>query len=112
MTASRWSTRLVLAAVLFVTFLVAQVSVPMRSLFEPRPVRFGWQMYTTLTHAPEASVEHANEELTTIDVLGLIADPRAEIHWAKPLARLLCAGEDAEAVVVTDRDGTRRIPCS
>jgi len=112
MMTSRWSTRLVLTAVLFVTFLIAQVSVPLRSLFEPRPVRFGWQMYTTLTYAPEASVEHADGELTTIDVLSLIADPRAEIHWAEPLARLLCEREDVEAVVATDRDGTRRIPCS
>lgn len=112
MTASSWNTRVLLNAALFVSILAVIVIVPLTAAFEPRPARFGWQMYSTLNYIPEAAIEGAAGNVTSVDVLALVADPRSEIHWAEPLSRLLCEREDSAAVVVTDRGGTRRIPCS
>lgn len=95
-----------------VTIVVAiQVGIPLALLFEPRPSRFGWQMYSTLVLPPEASIELEDGTLEPVDVERRIADPRAEIRWAEPLARVLCADTAAVAVVVSDHYGTIRVPC-
>ncbi len=96
---------------LAVLILTVQIGVPVAALFESRPARFGWQMYSTLNPAPEASVEDANGNLVPVDVSALVADPRAEIRWSGPLSDLLCRARETVAVVVTDREGTTRVPC-
>lgn len=88
-----------------------QVGVPALGLFDDRPGRFGWHMYSTINPAPEASVEGPDGVLTPVDLSALVADPRAEIRWSEPLAELLCPGDGAVAAVVTDREGTTRVPC-
>jgi hypothetical protein len=99
------------ALLLALIILAIQVGVPVLALFDSRPARFGWQMYSTLNPAPQASVEDASGNLLPVDLDALIADPRAEIRWSAPLAGLLCRDGAAVAVVVTDRDGTTRVPC-
>lgn len=99
------------AALLIVLILAVQVGVPIAALFESRPARFGWQMYSTVNPAPEAAVEDASGNLVPVDLSALIADPRAEVRWSGPLSDLLCRERAAVAVVVTDRDGTTRVPC-
>jgi hypothetical protein len=89
---------------------VVQVGVPVASLLEPRPSRFGWQMYSGLTRAPVVSVEDETGDLRLVDAGPLIGEGRAEIRWAQPLARTLC-DDGVAAVIVTDREGTTRVPC-
>ncbi|MDQ3689000.1 MAG: hypothetical protein M3406_03010 [Chloroflexota bacterium] len=102
----RWAS-IAVAAVLA----IAVVGLPILAFFDERPGRFGWQMYATINPAPEASVERADGLLEPVDLGPLLADARAEIEWADPLAELLCRDESVAAVVVTDRAGRSRVPC-
>lgn len=104
------SRRRVILAALVVFIAVVQVGVPVIRLFEPRPSRFGWQMYSGLVLAPTVETEDVAGVRTEVDVEGLVVTGRAEIYWSEPLARALCAG-DIVAVVVVDRQGTTRVPC-
>lgn len=101
--------RVAMAALILIA--IVQVTIPTLALFEQRPVRFGWQMYSTLSAPPQAEVEHPDGRLTAVDLQPLVADFRAEIHWSQPLVEHLCGDADVRAVVVTDRDGTNRVPC-
>lgn len=100
-----------LIVVVVIVIAAVQVGVPMRTLFDPRSSRFGWQMYSSLSLLPVVQIEDAAGELSPIDVSPLIADPRAEIHWAEPLAELICHDDEVVAVVVTDHGRTDRVPC-
>jgi hypothetical protein len=94
------------------TLAAIQVGIPLLALFDDRPARFGWHMYSTLNPAPEASIEDESGAVTPVNLGSLIADPRAEIRWSEPLAELLCRDESAVAIVVSDREGTSRVPCT
>jgi hypothetical protein len=98
-------------ALLALILLTVLIGVPVAALFDARPARFGWQMYSTLNPAPAASIEDASRTLVPVDLDALIADPRAEIRWSGSLADLLCRDGATVAVVVTDREGTTRVPC-
>lgn len=100
-----------LLSAIVVLIVAIQVLVPARAFLDERPGRFGWQMYSSFNPPPKASVEDADGQLTSVPLADLIADPRAEIHWANPLADRLCDGAGVVAVVVEDRDGTTRVPC-
>lgn len=107
-----WTYRAVLAAVLCLAIVIVQLAVPLRAFLEPRPARFGWHMYSTLNYLPEAWIEEASGSVTRVDVTQILGDTRAEIHWSEPLADLLCRHPQADAVIVVDRDGEERTPCS
>lgn len=107
-----WSRRAAISAVLCAVIAAVQLGIPSRALFEPRPARFGWHMYGTLTPMVEAWTEHANGSLTTVDVMEIIGDTRAEIRWSEPIADLLCEDPEVRAVIVLDRAGEDRIPCA
>ena len=106
-----WSPGARLAAILCLAIAAVQIAIPARAFFEPRPVRFGWHMYSSLTYLPEAWVEQADGSISRVDVGQMVGDPRAEIHWSEPLAEVLCGSPEARAVIVTDRDGEERVPC-
>lgn len=101
------------ALLLAIVIATVQLGVPVVALFDSRPARFGWHMYSTLNPAPEAWAEDEGGNLAPVDLDALIADPRAEIRWSAPLADMLCRDDAiaAIAVVVTDREGTTRVPC-
>ncbi len=107
-----WTGREMLAAMLCVAILTVQLAVPIRAFLEPRPARFGWHMYSTLNYLPEAWIEGADGSVAMVDVMKVLGDTRAEIHWSDPLAALLCSDPLARAVIVIDRDGEERVPCS
>lgn len=107
-----WTRGQALAAVLCVAIVTLQLAIPIRAFFEPRPARFGWHMFSTLNYLPEAWIEEANGSLVRVDVMKILGDTRAEIHWSDPLAALLCGDSLAHAVIVIDRDGEERIPCT
>ena len=102
--------RRTLLAVAVVIIGAVQVAVPVATMFEARPSRFGWQMYSGLTVQPVVQTENAAGEVTPVDVEDIIATGRAEIYWADHMARALCA-DDVVAVTVVDRAGTTRVAC-
>jgi hypothetical protein len=107
-----WTRRSLIAATLFLSIAAVQVAIPVRATFEPRPARFGWQMYSTVSPVPEVWTEDAAGTRVGVDIAPLMGDPRAEILWAEPLADALCRQPDVSAVVVLERDVERRFPCS
>jgi hypothetical protein len=96
---------------LFLGIAAIQVGIPVRATFEPRPARFGWQMYSTVSPVPEVWTENEAGARASVDITRLMGDPRAEIVWAEPLADALCQEPDVSAVVVLEREVERRIPC-
>jgi hypothetical protein len=107
-----WTRRSVIAAALFVAIAAIQVAIPVLATFEPRPARFGWQMYSTVSPVPEVWTEDHAGTRVGVDIAPLMGDPRAEILWAEPLANALCQEPEVSAVIVLEREVERRISCS
>jgi len=101
-----------MAAGLFLVLATLQVAIPAHATLEPRPARFGWQMYSTKSHVPEVWTEDATGSRTAVEVGQLMGDGRAEIHWTEPLASALCMDEQVRAVVVIEGETEERILCS
>ncbi len=101
--------RLEIAAFVLLAMLI--VGLPIRAMFDERPARYGWQMYSTISHAPEVVVERVDGSGGVVDVLSFMADPRAEIRWANPLIERICRDGDVVAVVVRERGGEERSTC-
>lgn len=99
------------ALVAFVLLAGILLVLPIRAMFDERPARYGWQMYSTISHAPEIVVEEADGSAQAVDVLSYMADPRAEIRWAGPLIERLCRDTRAAAVVVRERGDEERATC-
>lgn len=101
-----------MAAALFLALATLQIALPAQATLEPRPARFGWQMYSTMSHVPEVWTEDTTGSLTPVEVAPLMGDGRAEIHWTEPLASALCMDERVHAVIVIEREAKERIACS
>jgi hypothetical protein len=110
--AVRWSTRSRLAAAFVVAWVVVQAVIPMVVLGQPRPSRFGWQMYTTTTDLPHVSVRMTDGRVVPIDVGASIARDRAEAGYLDALILALCARDGAAAVIVASADGNSEETCS
>lgn len=83
----------------FVAFLAVQISVPTLALFEARPARFGWQMFSgARTRADFVIVEvsGAQREVELADYLG---NPRSEIDLEAVLPPYICAVEPGAGAV-------------
>jgi hypothetical protein len=90
-----------LAAIAVTAFLLGQVAIAAAGLFQPRPARFGWQMYSVADTAPRAWAVDEDGSQRQIDLVGRLAVLRADVRAAGDLARALCTFEaDARAVVV------------
>jgi hypothetical protein len=108
---ARWRPRKLLTAALFVAFVSVQVLVPALQLAEPRPARFGWQMYTAVVPLPSVWVERPDGQLDQVDVGPLLVRERGEMDLAEPIAEALCASQAIEAVVIEQLAQERRYPC-
>jgi len=112
MSERRWTPRSTAAAVVFLTIAILIVGIPVLATQAPRPARFGWQMYSTVSEVPEVWTEDASGARTWIDVMPFMGDGRAEIIWGPHLVDALCSSGDVHAVVVRERDAEERVPCS
>ena len=112
MTSGRWSPRTTLAGVAFVSIALLQIGLPIRAAFDERPARYGWQMYSTVSQAPEVWVEDGSGRRSPVDPLALMGDPRAEIRGAHLLVERLCNDPAVAAVVVRERGDEERVTCS
>lgn len=100
-----------LASAAFVLIGLLQIGIPAQAATEERPARYGWQMYSTVSPAPDAWTEDETGRRSAVDVIALMADPRAEIRWTEPLVARLCREPDVRAVIVRERGTEERFAC-
>ncbi|MGH2428489.1 MAG: hypothetical protein ACRDGV_06320 [Candidatus Limnocylindria bacterium] len=110
-TETGWRPRSIIAAAFVVSFLVVQLTVPILALTGPRPARFGWHMYTTLTPVPDAWIEDATGELDRVAVDQLLLRRRSEADLSDVLVRELCRRPGAAAVITERADERIRTVC-
>ena len=96
---------------LVAAWLVIQIALPLAALAGPRPGRFGWQMYTTITALPVVAEELRSGQQRPIDVEALLARPRAEADYATALVTRLCSDPEVASVMIDDQRGHRVEPC-
>ncbi|MEO5986536.1 MAG: hypothetical protein ABIW50_04035 [Candidatus Limnocylindria bacterium] len=107
----RWTPMTALVAVAMIAFLLVQLAMPALALSEPRPARFGWQMYTAVPTLPTVRIEAADGSLGPVDLGGLVARGRADADFSSALAAHLCATTNAAAVVLDSAGTTQRVAC-
>lgn len=64
------------AAIAFLLFLAFQVGIPAAQFNQPRPSRFGWQMYSGVRPVPRFWVVFANGESREVAVSEVLSHPR------------------------------------
>ena len=102
-----------LVAALVVAYVAAQLALPTIGLFEPRPARWGWQMYSVAQAAPEAWGFDANGQRQPINLVGRLAVLRADTRDPAGIGRVLCAGTSFTAVEVRFGEAeSGMVPCS
>lgn len=110
-TSNGWSPQTALVALLVVAFMVIQLAVPILALTQPRPARFGWQMYTAVASLPEVKLESADGRIAPVDLTDLVARGRADADFSVALAEHVCATTDAAAVRVGSGEREERLAC-
>ena len=91
--------------------ILLMVAVPAAALFEPRPARFGWQMFTAMAPVPAAWVERDDGTEEPIDVESRLVQPRPEADIRGALADVLCREPGVTAIVVETLEARRRLEC-
>jgi len=94
-----------------IAFIVIQLAVPILALAEPRPARFGWQMYTAVPSLPRVTVEDAEGRTQSVEVTDLVARERADANFSAALIDHLCETADVVAVHIRMDDQEERVPC-
>ena len=89
-------------------FLVVQILVPTCQLTQPRPARFGWQMYAAGARASAFTLVHENGSTTPVRLEEYIVRRRDDLDLIRFLPPAICAR--ADAVTVRYRDAGRRTP--
>lgn len=87
-------------AFLVAAFVVLAILVPALALGQPRPARFGWQMYSVAQPAPRAWLQADDGSVREFDLADRLAVLRADIPDPTSLGKRLCAEESAKAVLV------------
>jgi hypothetical protein len=109
--AARRYSRGVLAG-LVVGFLAFQIAVPAISLLGPRPVRFGWHMYTAFAPTPLVWTEGLDGRLSEVDPDTVLVASSPEFDHGRALLAPLCRRAGVQAVVVdTLVSGRSRLTC-
>lgn len=85
--------------VLFWGVLATQLLVPIAQLGQPRPARFGWQMFSGGRPRVEFRVELADGTVEPIDVGDYLARERSEVDLASALPPHLCRRIDGVEIV-------------
>jgi len=86
--------------VVLTALIVIQLLIPTILLINPRPARFGWQMYTTAADLPLMTAIDAAGNERPIAVERLLAGPRAEIDYVPLLVAQGCGLVEAERIRV------------
>ncbi len=73
-----------------VVFLIIQIGLPFILLWSPRPVRWGWQMYSTITEVPSVTLVLNDDTTQPVDLGQHIGYIRAEMQLTERLPAYLC----------------------
>lgn len=95
----------VAATAFFVLFLLIQTAVPLVQLWEPRPARFGWQMFSAGPQRPRFSLVMRDGTTRPADLRLYVAHSRGEVDLEKALPQHLCrVVPDVASVQITTPD--------
>lgn len=110
---ARWTSRQAATGGLIAAFVVFAILVPALALGQPRPARFGWQMYSVAQPAPRAWLEATDGSVHDYNLVDRLAVLRADIPDPKSLGQRLCVMENAAAVLIQLRPAELvRVPCT
>ena len=76
-------------AVVFVLYLAIQIAFPVYRLFQPRPTRFGWQMFSAAS-VPSRVWLVEGDQLHEISPASYIGNARADLEWERYALPHLC----------------------
>jgi len=105
-----WTLRSATAALTCTAAAILILGIPFALLWGPRPRRFGWHMYTSVT-VGRVWTEAPDGSLTAVDVRPMVATVRGDTDWPRLLGPALCRRRQPAAVVVEWRGRKERIPC-
>jgi hypothetical protein len=96
-----------------IAFLVIQIVVPLWQLTQPRPARFGWQMYAAGAPAAEFAAVGRDGSVTPVALHEYIVRRRDDLDLLGVLPPAVCARTGAVAVRYRDAAGRApvEIPC-
>jgi hypothetical protein len=105
----RISSSIAIAACFFVVFLAVQLLMPLAQLvWSPRPARFGWQMYSVTSAAPNFELIMHDGSAKPIDITPYVTSLRGDVPLAHFLPPHLCKlFPDAAAVHYQMDDGSQ-----
>ena len=108
LTGAPWSRAARVRAVFLVVFLVGQFALCVHQLGQPRPARFGWQMYSGARNPVAYRVKGRNGSLKDVRVGDYLAVIRDEMDQLAVLPRAICSRETAASSVSYRRIGSSR----
>lgn len=105
----RVSRSTLIAACFFVLFLSVQLLMPLAQLlWSPRPARFGWQMYSVTSAAPNFELVMRDRSTKPIDIRPYVTSLRGDVPLAQFLPPHLCAlFPDAASIHFQMDDGSQ-----
>ena len=107
-----WNLRSTVTAALIVAFVAIALAVPAFALTQPRPARFGWQMYSVAYPAPRAWLQAADGSTEEYDLADRLAVLRADVPDPLGVGQQLCATTSSPAVIVEMHPGRLvRVAC-
>jgi hypothetical protein len=82
---------IIFAACFFVVFLAAQILIPLAQLaWSPRPARFGWQMYSVTSVAPNFELIMRDGAPKPLDITPYVTSLRGDVPLTRFLPPHLC----------------------
>lgn len=87
------------AAAAFLLIAAAQVGLPLASLWQPRPARWGWQMYSAAVHFPRIAVVRRDGSEVEIRLDDHVVRARTDVALRSLLPPHLCRTLTAAAAV-------------
>ncbi len=85
-----WTREKRVAAVFFVLFLAIQIIVPLYKLTEPRPARFGWQMYAGAKAPISATLTRLDGSNITVGLAPYFGQYRGDLDLIEALPPYFC----------------------
>lgn len=77
----------------FVLFLSVQLTIATAALFEPRPARWGWQMYSGVKTRAAFTIVRANGDREDVVLTDYLGQPRGDIDLIGRLPGYICKVE-------------------
>ena len=99
----------IIPACFFIVFLTVQILMPLAQLaWSPRPARFGWQMYSVVSSAPNFELIMRDGAAKPLDIRPYVTSLRGDVPLARFLPPHLCGlFPDAAAVHYQMDDGSQ-----